>query len=101
MHLPEYFSYISYIVAYMLSPAWPFAYLLTFQGGQSKSIKGLFTFVCNNVKQIEGVMGHIQNIIPKNVFQCIMCGRFTPEQRILLYSSESVKIIFEACSARI
>ena len=79
-HLPEDFSHVSDIVASMLSPVRPFAYLLTFQGGQSKSLKGTFTFFDNNVKQIEGVMGHIQKRIPNNVLHCIMCGRFTHEQ---------------------
>ena len=50
-HLPEEFSHVSDIVASMLSPVRPFAYILTFQGGQSNSLKGKFTFFDNNVKK--------------------------------------------------
>ena len=82
-HLPYEFTHVSDIVASTLSPVRPFAYLLTFQGGHSKSLKGKFTFFDNNAKRIEVAMRHIQKRFPNNLLHCIICGRFTPEQRIL------------------
>ena len=82
-HLPEEFKDISDIIASMISRVRPFAYILSFQGGQNKKLKGTFTFFDNNIKQTEGVMSDIQTRIPNNVLYCVMCGRFTPDQRKL------------------
>ena len=82
-HLPDEFNDISDIIASMISRVRPFAYILSFQGGQNKKLKGTFTFFDNNIKQTEGVINDIQNRIPNNVIYCVMCGRFTPEQRVV------------------
>ena len=82
-HLPEEFDDIDDILASMISPVRPFAYMLTFQGGQGKKLKGPFTFFDNNIKQSEGVISDIQKKIPNNVLYCVLCGRFTPDQRQL------------------
>ena len=58
-HLPAEFNDISDIIASMISRVRPFAYILTFQGGQNKKLKGTFTFFDNNIKQTEGVMSDI------------------------------------------
>ena len=67
----------------MISRVRPFGYILSFQGGQGKRLKGTFTFFDNNIKQTEGVITHIQQKIPNNVLYCVMCGKFTPDQRQL------------------
>ena len=41
-------------------------------------------FFDNNIKQTEGVINDIQTQIPNNILYCIMCGRFTSEQRTLV-----------------
>ena len=82
-HLPEEFKDISDIIASMISRVRPFAYILSFQGGQNKKLKGTFTFFDNNIKQTEGVMSDIQTRIPNNALYCIICGRFMPDQRAL------------------
>ena len=82
-HLPDEFNDISDIIASMISRVRPFAYILSFQGRQNKKLKGTFTFFDNNIKQTEGVINDIQNRIPNNVIYCVMCGRFTPEQRVV------------------
>ena len=44
-HLPDEFNGISDIIASMISHLRPFAYILSFQGGQNKKLKGTFTFL--------------------------------------------------------
>ena len=82
-HFPKDFDEISDVIASMISRVRPFGYILSFQGGQGKRLKGTFTFFDNNIKQTEGVITHIQQKIPNNVLYCVMCGKFTPDQRQL------------------
>ena len=44
-HLPKDFDEISDVIASMISRVRPFGYILSFQGGQGKRLKGTFTFL--------------------------------------------------------
>lgn len=82
-YLPENFNDISDIIASMISRVRPFAYILSFKGGQNKKLKVAFMFFDNKIKQTEGVMSDIQTRIPNIFLYCVMCGRFTPDQRVV------------------
>ena len=50
-HLPAEFNDISDIIASMISRVRPFAYILSFQGGQNKKLKGTFTFLTTTLNK--------------------------------------------------
>ena len=47
-----------------------------------KNLRNIHVFD-NNIKQTEGVMSDIRTRIQNNVLYCVMCGRFTPDQRVV------------------
>ena len=50
-HFPEEFNDISDIIASMISRVRPFGYILSFQGGQGKRLKGAFTFLTTTLNR--------------------------------------------------
>ena len=82
-HLPEEFDDVSDVVALLIAPVRPFAYILSFKGGSSKKLKGTFTFYENHVCQTNTIMEDLQKRLENQSIYCVMCGRFTPEQKKL------------------
>ena len=82
-HLPEEFDNVSDVVALLIAPVRPFAYILSFKGGSSKKLKGTFTFYENHVCQTNTIMEDLQKRLENQSIYCVMCGRFTPEQKKL------------------
>ena len=69
------------VLAAMLATVRPFIHVVSFTGGQSKTMKGTVTFFQNNVAHTGSVLeNYLRTGANPNVY-CVMCGRFTPNQR--------------------
>jgi hypothetical protein len=72
---------ITDVLAAMLATVRPFIHVVSFSGGQSKTMKGTVTFFQNNVSHTGSVLdNYLKTGANPNVY-CVMCGRFTPNQR--------------------
>jgi hypothetical protein len=72
---------ITDILAAMIAPVRPFMHIVSYSGGQHRTIKGSVTFFQNNVAHTGAVLqNYLRTGANPNVY-CVMCGRFTPEQR--------------------
>ena len=72
---------ITDILAAMIAPVRPFMHIVSYSGGQHRTIRGNVTFFQNNVVHTGSVLqNYLRTGANPNVY-CVMCGRFTPEQR--------------------
>jgi len=72
---------ITDILAAMIAPVRPFMHIVSYSGGQHRTIRGNVTFFQNNVVHTGSVLqNYLRTGVNPNVY-CVMCGRFTPEQR--------------------
>ena len=73
---------ISEVMAAMIAPIRPFAYLINFSGGSDKKLRGHYSFFKNNISHLGGVLNHYNTTgkVNPHIF-CVLTGRFTPEQR--------------------
>jgi len=72
---------ITDILAAMIAPVRPFMHIVSYSGGQHRTIRGNVTFFQNNVAHTGSVLqNYLATGANPNVY-CVMCGRFTPEQR--------------------
>ena len=80
--LPE--DEITDLLAAIIAPVRPFMHVLSYSGGQHKSIKGNVTFFQNNVFHTGSVLNnYLKTGANPNVY-CVLCGRFTPKQREII-----------------
>ena len=74
---------MSDLISAMISPVRPFSYVFSYLGGAHKSVRGHHQFFSNPVSHSGGVIqSYLETGANPNVF-CVLCGRFTPEQRVI------------------
>jgi hypothetical protein len=72
---------ITDILVAMIAPVRPFMHIVSYEAGQHRTIRGNVTFFQNNVVHTGSVLqNYFRTGANPNVY-CVMCGRFTPEQR--------------------
>ncbi len=72
---------ITDVLAAMIAPVRPFMHVVSYTGGQHKTIKGNVTFFQNSVFHTASVLNnYLKTGANPNVY-CVLCGRFTPKQR--------------------
>jgi hypothetical protein len=80
------------VLAAMIAPVRPFMHIISYQGGQHRTISGSVTFFQNNVTHTGGVLqNYLQTGANPNVY-CMMCGRFTPAQKEIVKKKMSLNI---------
>lgn len=62
----------------------PHTYVVSFSGGQHKTIKGSCTFFNQNVSNMESVIKQTTAVGGNNNVYVVLCRRFTPDQRTLV-----------------
>ena len=67
-HIPESLENVSDLVSLMIAPVRPFAYVIAFNGGSHKRLKGNVMFFDNNISQIQSVMEHFFKLDKKSKY---------------------------------
>ena len=72
---------ITDVLAAMIAPVRPFIHVVSYSAGQSKTMKGTVTFFQNELTHTGSVLQHYLETGANSNVYCVMCGRFTPNQR--------------------
>lgn len=83
---------IDELTSALLAPIRPFAYIISYSGGGEKKLQGHFMFFKNNVSHLSSVVNCFNKTNANPHIYCVLCGRFTPEQRKLAKMKSSVDI---------
>ena len=74
---------ISDIMASLIAPVRPFSFIFSYYGGQQKAIRGHYCFFNNDIQHAGSVVHNYQGIGANANVYVVLCGRFTPRQRII------------------
>lgn len=84
-HLPnDIYKNVNEVVSMMIALTRPHIYVIGFSGGQHKTIKGNCTFFNQNVTDMGAAFHHTTSICRTPSVYVVLCGRFTPDQRIII-----------------
>ena len=83
---------IDEITSALLAPIRPFAYIISYTGGGEKKLQGHYTFFKNNVSHLSSIVNCFNKTNANPHIYCVLCGRFTPDQRKLAKLKSSVDI---------
>ena len=68
----------------LLAPVRPYGNIYAYTGGSHKTIQGTVAYYESDIPEIGGAFKHARNMGLSQNMYVMLCGRFTPHQRVLL-----------------